>query len=109
LANHPLLAGLRARKDETLNYGYALETNEGRRIGALSEQVSEDLKSIANFSKIWPPPSFLPYIRSIGLRTLAVRAGDLCLEELHEPWRSSGFMLAPMIVALSPAQLGKKR
>jgi hypothetical protein len=109
LANHPLLTGLRARKDETLDYGYALETNEGKRIGALSEQVSEDLKSIANFSRTWPPPSFLPYIRSIGLRTLAIRADDQCLEVLHEPWRSSGFMLAPMIVAWSPAQLGKKR
>jgi hypothetical protein len=109
LASHPSLTGLRARKDETLNYGYALETNEGKRLCALSDQVSEDLKSIANFSKTWPPPSFLPHIRSIGLRTLAVRAEDPCLEAINEPWRSSGFMLAPMIVALSPAQLGKKR
>jgi hypothetical protein len=109
LANHPFLRGLRARQDATLDYGYALETNEGKRIGALSEQVSEDLKSISNVSRTWPPPSFLPYIRSIGLRTLAIRADDPCLEVLHEPWRSSGFMLAPMIVALSPAQLGKKR
>jgi hypothetical protein len=105
LANRPVLSGLYARVREELGWKLALEMEGERRLGALSDKVNADLREIASRCDCWPPPKFLPHIRSIGLRTIAVRADDAELDQLHEPWRTSGFLLAPMIVGICPAKL----
>lgn len=101
LFNNPVLSGLFASTKAELGWKFALETKEKLRIGALSEKVGSDLKAIAGFCESWPPPKYLPHIRSMGLRTIALRSDDPVLEQLHEPWHSTGFLLAPMLIGFS--------
>jgi len=68
-----------------------------------SKSVNQDLISIRNdlTRKLDRNLPLLPYeidhLRILGIRTLVVRPGDRTLEKLHEPWRSSGIMLAPVV------------
>ncbi|MCQ9617978.1 ATP-dependent helicase [Paenalcaligenes niemegkensis] len=99
----PLRTGISARADQDIDWRLALEA-DGQRLGALSRYVSNDLKLIAKQCDKWPPPGFLPHLRSIGLRTLAFTPDSVVAEELHEPWRSSGFLFAPLLLGLSAAK-----
>jgi hypothetical protein len=97
----PQLQRLFASAQKELGWSFALETPEGLRLCALSEKVKADLREIAQRCNSWPPPNYLPHIRSLGLRSLALRADDAAVDQLHEPWRSSGFLLAPMLIGIS--------
>jgi len=101
LSEAPQLRGLFASAQKELGWSFSLETSEGLRLGALSEKVKADLREIARRCDNWPPPNYLPHIRSLGLRSLALRADDAAVDQLHEPWRSSGFLLAPMLIGIS--------
>lgn len=105
LMKNPVLTGLRAFACEDLGWNFAIETTEGVRIGALSEKVVSDLKEVAKRCDSWPPPRSLAHLRSIGLRSIALRVDDPALEQLHEPWRSSGFVMAPMLIGICLARL----
>jgi hypothetical protein len=109
LAAKPFQKDIFAFADSDLDWNLALETKQKERIGALSKRLKDDLTAIANLSNSWPPPNHLPFIRSAGLRTIALRPDDPALEQLHEPWRSSGFVLAPMLIGFSLTKLGKKK
>ena len=64
----------------------------------LDQQVNRDLWQLSNFmSPRTKPPTFFSPIFSLGARSLVIPHGDIRLEDLHEPWRSSGFIHAPMI------------
>jgi hypothetical protein len=64
----------------------------------LDQQVNRDLWQLSNFmSKRTKPPTFFAPIYSLGARSMVIPNGDIRLEDLHEPWRSSGFIHAPMI------------
>jgi hypothetical protein len=105
LTQNPVLTGLRAFASEELGWNFAIETADGVRIGALSEKIVSDLKEVAKRCDSWPPPRALAYLRSIGLRSIALRPDDPKLEQLHEPWRSSGFVMAPMLIGICLARL----
>jgi hypothetical protein len=102
-AQTPVLQKLHARAEAGLDWDLVLEDEDNRRLGALAASVKTDLRGIAKRRGQWPPPGFLPHLRSIGSRTIVVRLEDPQLELLHEPWRSSGFLLAPLLTGFSPA------
>ncbi len=104
LLEYPVLEGLGAYTERDIGWKFAIETRDKQRIGALSERVSADVKEIASRCNRWPPPSFLPHIRSVGLRTIVLRTDDPDLDLLHEPWRSSGFVVAPMLLGICMAK-----
>jgi len=103
----PLRQGLIARADPSIDWGFALQA-EDERLAVLSRHFVQDVRQIANHCEQWPPPSFLPHLRSIGVRTIAVGPDDPVAELLHEPWRSSGFMLAPLLLGFSTARFPRK-
>lgn len=105
LADNSVLQGLFASASRDLGWNFALETSDGLRLCALSEKVKADLREIAKQCESWPPPNYLPHIRSLGLRTIATRADDPIIDQLHEPWRSSGFLLAPMLIGICMTKL----
>lgn len=50
-----------------------------------------------NRGRLRPPLDFR-YFYSMGTRTVAMASDDPMREDLNDPWRSSGFMLAPIIM-----------
>ena len=104
ISQNSAISGLHAFSCKELGWNFAIETPDATRLGALSDRVKSDLEAIAKRCESWPPPKFLPHIRSIGLRTIALRPDDPFTEQLHEPWRSSGFLLAPMLIGICMAR-----
>jgi hypothetical protein len=100
LIENPCQKGLFASQKKDLDWHFSLEAPGEFRIGALSAKVRNDLTELAKRCEAWPPPKYLPHIRSIGLRSIVLRPDDPILELLHEPWRTSGFILAPMLVGI---------
>jgi hypothetical protein len=94
---------LHARSEADLDWDYVLEGQANQRLGLLSARFKAGLREIARQCERFPPPGFLPHLRSVGSRTVAVRPDDPQLELLHEPWRSSGFLLAPLLTGFSAA------
>lgn len=91
-----------AKSERELDYEFILE-RKGQRLGLLSSGFRDDVREIATQARKWPPPGFLPFLRSFGARTMVVRPDDPAISALHEPWRSSGFLLAPLLTGFSPA------
>jgi hypothetical protein len=98
------LTALSSGKD--LNYSYKVVRKQKNKSRQSSEKplfffdqtVNRDLFTIGRF--IGPrikPPSLFTSFHSLGVRSLVIPAGDIRLEDLHEPWKSSGFLHAPMI------------
>lgn len=99
LAQNPMLQGLFAEANRALGWNFTLVTKDGLRLGALSEKVKSDLWDLARrFQR--RSLGYLPHIRSVGLRSMVLRTDDPALDQLHEPWRSSGFLLAPMLLGI---------
>lgn len=72
--------------------------SEERTLFFLDQQFNKDLWVLSRFmSSRTKPPTFISPIYSLGVRTMILPAGDIRLENLHEPWKSSGFIHAPMI------------
>lgn len=99
----PVRTGLTARAEATLDYDFVLETGDGERLGLLGLRVRQDMRAIATQAKRWPPPGFLPFLRTLGARTLVAAPDDPALTLLHEPWSRSGFLLAPLLTGFPPA------
>jgi hypothetical protein len=53
------------------------------------------------------PPSKFRHFYSLGARTLALSTDDPTREVLLEPWKHSGFMLAPILVGYPDIYLNK--
>lgn len=75
----------------------------------LSASVGYDMFAIAKFvdqlvqlGKTRPPRQ-LRYLKTFGVRTLAVAPDDPVRELLHAPWRDSGLIAAPMLMGYSMA------
>jgi hypothetical protein len=105
ISGNPFVQKLFASAKKDLRWNMELLTEGQQRIAVLSDKVRTDLREIASVTKRWPQPGHLAHIRSIGLRTLVIRPDDPVLERLNEPWRSSGFMLAPMLVGFGWSKL----
>lgn len=97
----PQLGGLHARAVAELDWDYALEDSDNQRLGMFSANFKSGLREVARQCDRFPPPSFLPHLRSSGARTIAVGPEDPQLEQLHEPWKTSGFLLAPLLTGFA--------
>lgn len=101
LIANPILTKLYAQASGDLDWRMPVRTDaEKQRICVLSKALNEDLYAVARFCEKRVAPQYLPYIRSMGLRSLVVPPSDHSLEKLHEPWRESGIMMAPMLTGL---------
>ncbi len=98
------LTAISSGKD--LNYSYRVvrkqksKSLQGREkpLLFLDQAVNKDLFTIGRF--IGPrvkPPSLFTSFHSLGVRSFVIPADDIRLDNLHEPWKSSGFLHAPMI------------
>lgn len=105
LLKQPIRTDLHAKQQREIGWDFALETADDVRVGALSKKVTADIRQIAEECESWPPPYYLPHIRSMGLRSIVVRPDDSMLDQLHEPWRTSGFMFAPMLIGICMTKL----
>jgi hypothetical protein len=98
------LTALSSGKD--LNYSYKVlrkQKNKSRQgserpLFFFDQAVNRDLFTIGRFigPRIKPPGLFTSFY-SLGVRSYVIPAGDIRLDDLHEPWKSSGFLHAPMI------------
>ncbi len=80
-------------------------------VGVLSRSINDDLWEMLekkNQKRSHKPPRYLNYVRGQGCATIVLASDDSDLETLNEPWASSGFMLAPRIVAFPPFFFGRR-
>ncbi len=108
LWDQPVMSAMKAMTTKSLGWRFELQTEHNDRVGVLSESFKDEVAGITKRAKRWPPPRFLPHLRSIGVRSLVLRPDDPQLDSLHEPWRSSGFVLAPLLTGFSSATFPKK-
>jgi hypothetical protein len=92
--------------DPDLDWRYRIHTgSDGLCVGALSRNLTYDLWEILanrNQKQSHKPPSYVNHVRGQGCATIVLSPDDSDLETLHEPWASSGFVLAPRIAAFPP-------
>lgn len=103
----PPRTGLAAFSNADLDWDYEIRDSDGTRLCLLDSQVKGDLWDIAKFIKAPHPPGILPHLRSFGLASIVLRPDDPRLPGLHEPWRSSGFIFAPMLTGFSSFRISK--
>jgi len=101
----PCRTGIFGRQIRELGWEYELCHND-QRVGVLSARFTEEMREVAKDTKRFPPANFLPFIRSVGLRTIVLAPDDAALQLLHEPWATSGFLFAPMLTGFSPGKFG---
>jgi hypothetical protein len=109
IASNRTVQGLSAAAKADLGWNMELVMPDKQRIAVLTDKMRLDLRAIARSTKRWPQPGYIGGLRSIGVRTLAVRPDDPALDRLNEPWRSSGFVLAPMLVGFGWSKLKERR
>jgi hypothetical protein len=95
-----------ARQERSLDYAYELMDESNGRLGVLSADFKDEMGQIARKTNKWPPATSFPYIRSLGLRSLVLPSDHPELETLHEPWRLSGFLFAPLLMGYSSGKFG---
>lgn len=105
----PVVKGLFASAQADLRWRMALQNDNGERLCVLSERLKSDLWEISRKCEQSRSPTYLQHVRSIGLRTIALRVDDPSLAYLHEPWASSGFVLAPMLTGFCMSRFGGNR
>jgi hypothetical protein len=92
--------------DPNLDWRYRIHTDSDNLcVGALSRNLTYDLWEILtnrNQKQSHRPPSYVNHVRGQGCETIVLVPDDSDLETLHEPWASSGFVLAPRIAAFPP-------
>lgn len=96
---------VRADCDRASNFLYRISSEDNRELswGAFSQSLNNDLLRIASIVQTRPgwgrrrPPDYFVHLYLTGVRTVVLRPDDPELEQLHEPWRTSGIMLAPMV------------
>jgi hypothetical protein len=103
----PLHQQLMALQQRTLDYEYELTDEHRKRLAVLSPAFKIEMNEIAKKADKWPAANAFPYIRSLGLRSLVLPSDHPDLETLHDPWRRSGFLLAPLLTGYSSGRFGK--
>lgn len=107
-----------AEIDHRSDFAYRLRENEqGQCLAVLSQSVNRDLFKVAKAvqGKIGGgrrPPDMIPHLHVRGVRTIVLPPDAPEGETLYDPWRSSGIMLAPLILGYSTAYFpyrGKRR
>lgn len=97
-----------AEIDRDAGFIYKLkEDGQGQSLAILSQAVNADLFTIANAirSKLGGgrrrPPDKIRHLHMRGVRTIVLQPDAPEAEALCEPWRSSGIMLAPLVIGYS--------
>lgn len=89
-----------------LDWRYRLRAgDDGPGVGVVSRNLTYDLwEMLANKGQKQShrPPGYVNHVRGQGCATMVLGPDDSDLETLHEPWASSGFVLAPRIAAFPP-------
>ena len=109
------------RMERVHKYAYRLtEENEPDRcIAVLStRRVNRDLFEVADAVQEWVSgerrlPKVIRHLFALGARTVVLPPDATELEDLHEPWRSNGILLSPMLVGYTtlwfPKSAGRRR
>lgn len=97
-----------------MGFSYAVAVEGERPIAVLSKGVQDDLRLLAKILSGERkggllPPLNIRHVRLTGVRTLVLPPDDPDCERLHQPWASSGFMLAPTIIAYTKIWFLDKR
>ena len=98
-----------AESDHSSGFAFRLkEEGEEQCLAVLSKSVNADLFVIANAVQARlrgrrrrRPPGTIQHLHVQGVRTIVLPPDAPECEALHEPWRSSGIMLAPLILGYS--------
>ena len=99
---------LTATSDPDADWRYGV-WNGVERVCFLSKRLNTDLFEIAKkvdemvHRNRRKPPKDFKYLRTFGVRTIAVAADDAQREALHAPWCDSGFILAPLVMGYGMA------
>ena len=94
--------------DRSLDWRHAITVEpKGLRVGVMEPAFKKALWSILKAANVGerPPPRRLRTVRGQGCSSMVLAPDSTDLEELHEPWASSGFVLAPRIVAFPSFRL----
>lgn len=103
----PSRRDLVARAERELDWEFeVICSGSTQRLAVLGSQVRTDLYEIARDRGRWPPPNFIPHLRTMGVRSLVLAPDDSRLQLLHGPWRTSGIMSAPLLIGFSSCNLG---
>lgn len=93
-----------AEADRDADFAYRLTLDgQDQCMAVLSQHVNADLFAIAEFVRekigggALRPPDRIPHLHSRGVRTIVLPPGGPEAELLHEPWSSSGILLAPLV------------
>ncbi len=99
-----------AESDRSAGFVYRLkEDGQGQGLAVLSQSVNADLFSIAKAiqAKVRGgkrrPPDTLRHLHVRGVRTIVLSPDSPESETLHEPWRTSGIVLAPLVLGYTTA------
>ena len=97
-----------AESDRETGFAYRLkEDGLEQCLAVLSKKVNRDLFTVADVvqTKLGGgrrrPPHTIPYLNIHGVCTMVLPPDAQEEETLHEPWRSSGIMLAPLVLGYS--------
>ena len=101
---------LTAVRNRDLGFAYCLkEYGQMQRLAVLSQIVNTDLFKIADAirtrfggNRRLPPNVIGKHLYGHGVRTIVLPPDAPEGELLHEPWRSSGILLAPLVLGYGP-------
>jgi len=99
--SQPLRQRMLLRAEESVGWQFTLNDGE-QRLAGMSEHFRSDIRQIA-----WVLNKHIGWLghgRSIGLRSMVVAPDSPHLESMLEPWKSSGFLFAPLLTSLSNAR-----
>jgi len=100
-ASQPLRQRMALRAEESVGWQFCLNDGD-QRLAGMTERFRHDISQIAWFLK--KHVGWLGHARSIGLRSMVVAPDSPHLESMLEPWKSSGFLFAPLLTSLSVAK-----
>lgn len=114
------IVSLVAESDRDAGFAYRLrEDGQGPCLAVLSQSVNADLFTVAKAvqAKLGGarrrPPDRIRYLHVHSVRTIVLPPSAQEGEALHEPWRSSGIVLAPLVLGYStvffPPRGGQRR
>ena len=102
------ILSLVAESDREAQFVYRLREDARQPcLGVLSQSVNSDLFAIATTVQARlgggrrRPPDTIPHLHVRGVRTIVMLPDGPEGEPLYEPWRSSGILLAPLVLGYS--------
>jgi hypothetical protein len=114
LAKHAsVMTSLEFNANPNRNWAYcAPAPMEGTHLTELTRQFSDDfwelVGRIADRERSRPAPT-IRHVKSLGAMTIVASPDDSNLENLHLPWRQSGFVLAPRLSAFTKVYAWRRR